>query len=168
MSRKQMVELFTLDRVRSAPSQLDMTKLLWMNGEHLKKKSPEAIAAGCKAAMQQQGLWNDDIDPAYFAAVVACMGERVRLYSDLGDQAAFFFNEEFPYDEKSVRKRLLKEGALDIVGEEQGNGDGVRLCRLDGRLAGGEGEEGEDEKSEQEILVHLGLAFGCFIYFSGS
>ncbi len=118
MSRDEMVNLFTLDRVRSSPSQLDMTKLLWMNGEHLKKQSPEEIAAGCKAAMQQQGLWNDDIDPDYFAAVVACMGERIRLYTDLGEQAAFFFNEDFPYDEKSVRKRLLKEGALDILREE--------------------------------------------------
>ena len=118
MSRADMVKLFTLDRVRSAPSQLDMTKLLWMNGEHLKRRGPAEIAAGCQAALQRQGLWRDAIDPAYFRAVVACMGERIKLYSDLGEQAAFFFDEEFPYDEKSVKKRLLKEGALGILREE--------------------------------------------------
>lgn len=118
MSREEMVRLFTLDRVRSAPSQLDMTKLLWMNGEHLKRLPADERMAGCRAAIQRQGLWRDDIDPAYFSAVVACMGERIKLYSDLGEQAAFFFNEEFSYDEKSVRKRLLKEGALDILREE--------------------------------------------------
>ncbi len=119
MSVAEMVKLFTLDRVRSAPSQLDMTKLLWMNGEHLKRRGPDEIAAGCRAAMERRGQWREDIDPAYFAAVVACMGERVKLFGDLGDQAGFFFDEEFPYDEKSVRKRLLKEGALDILREEQ-------------------------------------------------
>ena len=119
MSVAEMVKLFTLDRVRSAPSQLDMTKLLWMNGEHLKRRGPDEIAAGCRAAMERKGQWREDIDPAYFAAVVACMGERVKLFGDLGDQAGFFFDEEFPYDEKSVRKRLLKEGALDILREEQ-------------------------------------------------
>jgi hypothetical protein len=36
----------------------------------------------------------------------------------LGEQAAFFFTEEFAYDEKSVKKRLLKEGALGILREE--------------------------------------------------
>ena len=118
MSRADMVKLFTLDRVRSAPSQLDMTKVLWMNGEHLKRRGPDEVAAGCQAALQRQGLWRDDIDPAYFRAVVACMGERIRLYGDLGEQAAFFFNEEFAYDEKSVKKRLLKEGALGILREE--------------------------------------------------
>ena len=118
MSRADMVKLFTLDRVRSAPSQLDMTKLLWMNGEHLKRRGSDEIAAGCQAALRRQGLWRDDIDPAYFRAVVACMGERIKLYSDLGEQAAFFFNEEFAYDEKSVKKRLLKEGALGILREE--------------------------------------------------
>lgn len=118
MTRAEMVAAFTLDRVRSAPSQLDMTKLLWMNGQHLKRRGMDEIAAGCRAALQRQGLWRDDIEPTYFRAAIACMGERIRLYGDLGEQAAFFFDEEFPYDEKSVRKRLLKDGALAILREE--------------------------------------------------
>ena len=118
MSRDEMIAAFTLDRVRSAPSQLDMAKLLWMNGQHLKRRGLDEIVAGCRTAMQRQGLWRDEIDPAYFRAVIACMGERIRLYSDLGEQAAFFFDEEFPYDEKSVKKRLLKEGASGILREE--------------------------------------------------
>ena len=118
LTRDEMIAAFTLDRVRSAPSQLDMTKLLWMNGQHLKQRGSDEIAAGCRAAMERQGLWRDDIDPAYFRAVIACMGERIRLYSDLGEQAAFFFTEEFAYDEKSVKKRLLKEGAIGILREE--------------------------------------------------
>ena len=118
MAREEMVKLFTLERVRSAPSQLDMTKLLWMNGQHLKRRGLDEIAAGCRAAMERQGRWRDGIDPAYFESAVACMGERIRLFSDMGEQAAFFFDEEFPYDEKSVKKRLLKEGALGILREE--------------------------------------------------
>ncbi len=118
LTRAEMIAAFTLDRVRSAPSQLDMTKLLWMNGQHLKQRGMDEIAAGCRAAMQRQGLWRDDIDPEYFRAVIACLGERIRLFSDLGEQAAFFFTEDFSYDEKSVKKRLLKEGALGILREE--------------------------------------------------
>lgn len=119
MTREEMVSAFSFDRVRSAPSQLDMTKLLWMNGEHLKRRAPDQIAAGCRAAMEARGQWRADIDPAYFRAVVSCMGERIKLFGDLGDQAGFFFDEAFPYDEKSVRKRLLKEGALDVLREER-------------------------------------------------
>jgi glutamyl-tRNA synthetase len=118
MDRAEMVEAFTLDRVRSAPSQLDMTKLLWMNGEHLKRKGPDAVAAGCRAAMEAAGQLPAGTDEGYFRAAVACMGERIRLFTDMGEQAAFFFDEAYPYDEKAVKKRLLKEGALDILKEE--------------------------------------------------
>ena len=118
MSRDEMVKLFTLDRVRSAPSQLDMTKLLWMNGEHLKRRGVDEMVSGCRTVLQRQGLWREDIDADYFRAVVSCMGERIKLFSDLGEQAAFFFTEEFVYEEKSVKKRLLKEGAIGILREE--------------------------------------------------
>lgn len=118
MTIPEMIETFTLDRVRSAPSQLDMTKLLWMNGQHLKQQGLAKTVAGCRAAMEAAGLLPPGTDPQYFAAAVACMGERIRLYTDMGDQAAFFFNEEFPYDEKAVRKRLQKEGAMDILRKE--------------------------------------------------
>jgi glutamyl-tRNA synthetase len=118
MTTAEMVAAFTLDRVRSAPSQLDPVKLLWMNGEHLKRRGTEEILAGCRAAMVRQGLWREDIDGDYFRAVVTCMGERIKLYSDLGEQAGFFFDEAFAYDEKSVKKRLLKDGALGILREE--------------------------------------------------
>ncbi len=125
MTVAEMVAAFTLDRVRSAPSQLDMAKLLWMNGEHLKRRGLDEMAAGCRAAMERQGIWRDDIESAYFRSVVACMGERVKLFSDLGEQAAFFFNEDFAYDEKSVKKRLLKEGAIGILREELAVLEGV-------------------------------------------
>ena len=118
LTRDEMIAAFTLDRVRQAPSQLDMTKLLWMNGQHLKQRGLDELLAGCRTALQRQGLWRDDIAPAYFRAVIECMGERIRLYSDLGEQAAFFFTEDYPYDEQSVRKRLLKDGALTILREE--------------------------------------------------
>ena len=120
LTREEMIEAFTLERVRSSPSQLDMMKLLWFNGQHLKRRAPEEQVAGYVAALRQQGLWREDISEDYLRAVIACMGERVRLYSELGEQAAYFFTDEYVYDEKSVRKRLLKEGALGILREELG------------------------------------------------
>ena len=119
MTREEMVAAFTLDRVRSAPSQLDMTKLLWMNGEHMRRMDPAAVAEACKEAMVREGTWQEGTDMGYFRAAVACMGDRIKLFPDMGHNAGFFFREDYPYDEKSVRKRLLKEGALDVLKEER-------------------------------------------------
>jgi glutamyl-tRNA synthetase len=119
LTREEMVAAFTLDRVRSAPSQLDMTKLLWMNGEHMRRMDPAAVAEACKEAMVREGTWQEGTDMGYFRAAVACMGDRIKLFPDMGHNAGFFFREDYPYDEKSVRKRLLKEGALDVLKEER-------------------------------------------------
>ena len=90
-----------------------------MNCEHLKRLGVDAVAAGCKESMVARGQWREGTDEGYFKAAVACMGDRIKLFPDMGEQAAWFFDEEFPYDEKSVRKRLLKEGALDVLREER-------------------------------------------------
>lgn len=127
LAREELVAAFELGRVRSSPSQMDMTKLLWMNGEHLKRRGLEEIAAGCRAAMEREGRLPEGTDPEYFKAVVACMGERIKLYGDLGEQAGFFFDEGYAYDEKSVQKRLMKPGAMEVLREELAALEGLEV-----------------------------------------
>ena len=127
MSREELVAAFELGRVRSSPSQMDMTKLLWMNGEHLKRRGLEENVAGFRQAMERAGRLPAGTDPEYFKAVVACMGERVKLYGDLGEQAGFFFDEGYAYDEKSVQKRLMKPGAMEVLREELAALEGLEV-----------------------------------------
>ncbi|MCL1857344.1 MAG: glutamate--tRNA ligase, partial [Kiritimatiellaeota bacterium] len=42
MSRDELIALFSLDRVKSNPAQFDLKKLEWMNGEYIRRMSPEA------------------------------------------------------------------------------------------------------------------------------
>ncbi|MFH0953207.1 MAG: glutamate--tRNA ligase [Verrucomicrobiota bacterium] len=113
LSRDELVKLFTLGRVQSSPAKVDLQKLIWMNGEYLKKLAPAVFEEGCRAELKAKGLWRDGIDPAYFRRVLDLMRDRVRIYAELSAQVAFFFNEDYPYDEKAVEKRLKKPGAMD-------------------------------------------------------
>jgi len=113
MSREEMAQLFTFDRVQSSAAQFDIQKLEWMNGVYMRALPEEELIAGCRKAMEARGLWSDSIDPDYFARVVEAMGERLHFYSDIADQAAYFFTDDYSYEEKAVKKRLLKEGALN-------------------------------------------------------
>jgi len=106
MTRQEMIEAFDLSTVRSSPAQMDLRKLLWMNGEHMRALSSAAFAALCRKELAAAG-----IDPGEGAeAVFALMQERTRLPSEIVPAAAFFFSDEFEYDEKAVEKKLLKEG----------------------------------------------------------
>ncbi|MFH0880958.1 MAG: glutamate--tRNA ligase [Lentisphaerota bacterium] len=112
LSREELTRLFDFDRVQSSPAQMDPRKLLWMNGEYMKALPQEERRRRCQEVMQARGLWNDTISAQYFEKVVEVMGERIKLFSDIADQAGYFFTDDYAYDEKSVQKRLKKEGAM--------------------------------------------------------
>jgi glutamyl-tRNA synthetase len=113
MAREDMVEAFSFTGVQSSAARMDMAKLLWMNGEYIRALPPEELQARCRAVLDGRGLLSEAVTDAYLARVVGLMQERVKLLPDFADQAGFFFTEDFAFDQKAVRKRLLKAGALD-------------------------------------------------------
>lgn len=115
MPRAEIADLFDFSRVQSSAAQMDLTKLQWMNGVYMRKRPPEEYERECRLVLEKRELWSDDCNPAYLQRVLEVMEERIKLYTDIADQAGFFFNEEYPYDEKAVKKRLLKKGALEKV-----------------------------------------------------
>ncbi|MBU1694323.1 MAG: glutamate--tRNA ligase [Verrucomicrobia bacterium] len=115
MSREELVRAFTLDRVRSAPSQMDLKKLDWLNGVHMRALPRETLEAGCRAVLERRALWPVPGGLDYLARVVETMGERLHFFTDIADHASYFFTEEYVFDEKAVNKRLKKAGAADAL-----------------------------------------------------
>ena len=48
-------------------------------------------------------------------AVFALLQSRTTLPSEIGPAAAFFFNDEYEYDPKAVKKKLLKDGVFQTL-----------------------------------------------------
>jgi len=117
MSRKELIERFTLARVQSSPARMDPEKLAWLNGEHMRKLPFEVYREGIKHALMAQGLVGNESDNGYLNAVVRVMGDRIKRWSDAPRQCVYFFTEDYPFDERAVRKRLRKEGALEHLAE---------------------------------------------------
>ena len=104
MTRQEMIDAFDLVTVRSSPAQMDLRKLLWMNGEYMRAVTPADFAALCCKELAAA-----DIVPAENgAAVFALMHERTKLPSEIVPATAFFFSDDFVYDEKAVEKKLAK------------------------------------------------------------
>lgn len=115
MTRDELIAAFTLDRVRSAPSQMDLKKLDWMNGACMRALPKSELEKGCCSVLEQKGLWPVPGGVEYLARVVEAMGERLHFFSDIADHASYFFTEDYAFDEKAVNKRLKKEGALESL-----------------------------------------------------
>ncbi len=115
MSRDELVAAFTLERVQASAAQVDLRKLEWMNGEYMRALPEAEREALYRDALERAGLWSGAFSEEYFRDVCALMQERVKLAPLFPEQAGFFFTEDFAFDEKAVRKRLLKEGGLDAL-----------------------------------------------------
>jgi glutamyl-tRNA synthetase len=90
MSRDELVERFSLDRVSPSPAQFDYAKLDWMNGVYLRELSEEAYA-------HRLVLWlgeNDyDWDAELVARTAPLVQEKIAKLSEYPAFAGFFFGE---------------------------------------------------------------------------
>ncbi len=113
MARAEMAELFDIAKIRSSPTQVDLKKLLWMNGAYMAAMPKDQYEAEAKAVLVSSGLWNENISANYFRKVLILMAERIKLKNDFALMAGFFFTEDYRRDEKAVNKRLRRDGALE-------------------------------------------------------
>jgi glutamyl-tRNA synthetase len=61
MSRDELVERFTLERVGASPATFDYEKLDWLNGMYLRAMSPEEYADALVAYLREQGYdWPEE------------------------------------------------------------------------------------------------------------
>jgi glutamyl-tRNA synthetase len=101
MTREEMIDAFDLSTVRSSPAQMDLRKLLWMNGEYMRAMQPEAFAEMARKELPNIGNHADE--------VFSLLQPRTKLPSEIAPAAAFFFTEDFEYDQKAVEKKLKPE-----------------------------------------------------------
>jgi glutamyl-tRNA synthetase len=112
MSKTQMAELFTLDRVKSSPAQMDPRKLLDLNGHRIAAMDfPSFLETARRFA---ESAWT--ADAAYFEAVAELMQTRTKLFPDVANWA-FFFVDEPAMDEKANRKFLGQEGIHAVLAD---------------------------------------------------
>ena len=104
-SRAELIEKFGLDRVNSSPASHDPDKLFWIQGEWIKTLTPEQKLAGVRPFLESEGLHPAD---DRVAAVVAALGDRLKLFSDILKLGRTFFVETITHDPDAVRKRLKK------------------------------------------------------------
>ncbi len=104
MSIAELVECFTLDRVRSAPSQMDSRKLENMNGHYL----AEMPAADFLVEARRVADAHDwVVDDEYLTRIVDLMQSRAKLFTDVATWR-YFVADDLEFDEKLIRKKVAK------------------------------------------------------------
>jgi glutamyl-tRNA synthetase len=123
MTRDEMIAAFTLDRCKSSAARFDLKKLTWMNGEYIRRLAPADFA------VEFTRRFRKSLEDPEFAKRCAAIAEkmmadpeilaqiqpRTKKYDELPGNFIYFFTEDYPFDPKSVEKRLKPEGVADLI-----------------------------------------------------
>ena len=113
MSRDELVERFSLERVGSSPATFDYAKLDWMNGVYLRELPPGAYADRLVAHLREQGIgWPED----GIRAAAPLVQEKIGRLGEFAGFAGFLFHDVEP-DPELLDERILgfAENALADV-----------------------------------------------------
>jgi glutamyl-tRNA synthetase len=90
MTRAELVERFTLERVNRSPGVFDPEKLEWLNGEHLRALAPGEFAAALQAYLESSGSALA-AQPARVAQAAPLVQEKMRVLAQFERLAGFLF-----------------------------------------------------------------------------
>jgi glutamyl-tRNA synthetase len=93
MSRHELLERFSLDRVGPSPSTFDYKKLDWMNGMYLRELQPDEYAHDLRRWLAEQGI---DWPAERVNATVPLVQEKIEKFSQYPDFVRFLFENVEP------------------------------------------------------------------------
>lgn len=113
LTHEEMIRLFDLEKVHVTAAKFDIKKLQWMNGEYVKRLPRETFEAELRSRVAEAGL----TIPADFnmPLLIDQLQVRTKFLNDMPGNCTYFFTDDYPYDEKSVEKRLRKDGVKETL-----------------------------------------------------
>ena len=93
MSRDELIERFSLERVGASPATFDYAKLDWMNGVYLRELSPGDYAAALITYLREQGYdWSEE----QVRAAAPLVQEKIARLGEFPQFAGFLFHDVEP------------------------------------------------------------------------
>ena len=113
ISREETVRLFSLDRVKSTPAQMDLNKLYKLNGMYMEELLEEEFFSLVKDYISLFDWYSKDED--FLRKIASHMHSRTKLMSQVGTWGYYFTDgvEQLEENAKDVRKTLQKEGVAE-------------------------------------------------------
>ncbi len=129
MSREELVERFTLERVGSSPATFDYAKLDWMNGVYLRALSVEEYADRLIGYLGEQDVdWPED----RVRAAAPLVQEKIARLGEFPGFAGFLFRDVNP-DPELLDARILNAAHETLAATEPWSAEAIetalkRLC----------------------------------------
>jgi glutamyl-tRNA synthetase len=114
LSRREMVEIFSVDRLNASAAVFDREKLFWMNGQYLSRLPLSTILPHLAPFLAEVGL--EGADPGRLAAALELHRTRARTLKDLAGLVLPYFRSPLAYDREASAKFLADPGLPGHLG----------------------------------------------------
>jgi len=122
LSRQQLIENFSLERVSKTPAIFNHEKLAWMNGVYIRNLSPEDFAQQAIHFLNSglPRIVKRPVSIDYVRQMMPLVQERARTLAEVPELVEFFFIDELAYDaELLIGKDMTRESAATALAESQ-------------------------------------------------
>ncbi|MCH7498020.1 MAG: glutamate--tRNA ligase [Candidatus Marinimicrobia bacterium] len=105
-SLDELVQAFSLERIQKGGAIFDREKLLWLNGQHIRRLSLDQFRNAIEALLDPDWQLTDTL--------AAAIHTKVNLLTEAPDQLAFFFEEPLVLDE-AAQESLASAEARGVL-----------------------------------------------------
>jgi glutamyl-tRNA synthetase len=156
MSREELVDAFTPERILRKSSVFDLEKLLWLNGRHLAAAPSREILAKVRGRLKHR----EDVDQGRLAdedwmtLLIDLLKIRARSVDEIVEQALPFVCDRLALSERAVAKHWAKDPATTVA----------RMERLKAVLAAADWNQQTLEDAVRGLADELDVGAGKLIH----
>jgi glutamyl-tRNA synthetase len=126
-SLKELENAFTIEHVQSSPAIFNLDKLLWFNGQYIRKLSVDELLERLKPFLRDHVAIDDANITGQLRRIIPLVHERLQKLSEIWELVDFFFADKLSYDKALLipKNRTEQEaaGALIAVKAKLGAAD---------------------------------------------
>ncbi len=113
MSRHELIERFSIDRIGASAATFDYEKLDWMNGVHLRALEPAQYAHALLEWLRERGIeWPEET----VQATVPLVQEKIERFDQYPDRVRFLFE---PVSPDGADPAVCREAAAALEGVDR-------------------------------------------------
>ncbi|MBN2406902.1 MAG: glutamate--tRNA ligase [Elusimicrobia bacterium] len=111
----ELVKKFDLSRCNTSSGIFDPQKLDWMNGKYIREEDPRNLAKMAFRWLNEAGLIDDTDNIPRVIDAIKLEQEKIESLKGIPELIDFLVKDDIKYDEKSVEKRLKKDGVKKVL-----------------------------------------------------
>lgn len=111
-SKDELIEKFSLERVQRSGARFDEQRLLWMNGQWIRRLSLDDLYERVKAYWPPSAT---SFDESYKKQVLSLVQDRLKTLAELSMMTKYFFEEPTRHDALITDNKQLKKLSSDEI-----------------------------------------------------